>query len=125
MTVQKRPLAISTRLSLIGCLVAVGLFTSGALAFATLSRVKVSGPIYRQIVLGKDLIADILPPPEYVIEAYLETTLTLNDPPSAPQRRARLQQLHKEYNDRYTYWKELEDFDPVNKQLIADESYTH
>jgi hypothetical protein len=26
-------------------------------------RLKVNGPIYRQIVLGKDPIADILPPP--------------------------------------------------------------
>ena len=33
--------------------------------------VKVSGPYYQSIVLGKDLVADILPPPEYLIEPYL------------------------------------------------------
>ena len=29
------------------------------------------GPAYRKIVLMKDLIADILPPPAYIIESYL------------------------------------------------------
>jgi hypothetical protein len=36
-----------------------------------LDRVKINGPLYQQIVSGKDLIADILPPPEYIIETYL------------------------------------------------------
>src|SRR6185436_1485930 len=71
----------------------------------------------------KDLIADILPPPEYVIESYLESTLLLNDPASLEQRRARLKQRHKDYDDRHTYWKELQDFDPVNQQLLVEESY--
>jgi hypothetical protein len=33
--------------------------------------VKANGPIYVKIAQGKDLIADILPPPEYIIESYL------------------------------------------------------
>ena len=39
-----------------------GLF--GAVGFYTLDRLKVNGPVYHSIVLDKDLIADILPPPE-------------------------------------------------------------
>ena len=38
---------------------------------ASISKVKVNGPIYGQVVNGKDLVADILPPPEYIIESYL------------------------------------------------------
>jgi len=90
-----------------------------------LSQLKVNGPVYRQIVLGKDLIADILPPPEYVIESYLEATLALNDPASLEQHRARLKQLHKEYDDRHAYWQQVEDFDATNKQWIVEESYRH
>ena len=37
----------------------------------TIDVVKVNGPYYRSVVQGKDLIADILPPPEYLLEAYL------------------------------------------------------
>ena len=32
----------------------------------------------RQVVEGKDLVADILPPPEYIIESYL-TAFELSD----------------------------------------------
>ena len=36
-----------------------------------LSQLEVNGPLYQRVVQGKDLVADILPPPEYVIETYL------------------------------------------------------
>jgi len=39
--------------------------------YQTLSKLKVNGPLYKNIVQSKDLIADILPPPEYIIESYL------------------------------------------------------
>ena len=52
-----------------------------------LSEVKVGGPLYDKIKLGNDLIADILPPPEYVIESYPEATLALNNPAKLPASR--------------------------------------
>jgi methyl-accepting chemotaxis protein len=122
---MKLRLSIGRTVNLFGLIVTLGCIAILWTGVSALGELKVNGPIYRQIVLGKDLIADILPPPEYVIEAYLETTLTLNDPPSLKQRRERLTQLHKEYDIRHAFWKELEDFDPVNKQLIAEESYAH
>jgi methyl-accepting chemotaxis protein len=122
---MKLRLSIAKAVNLFGLIVTLGCVAILWTGVSALSELKVNGPLYRQIVLGKDLIADILPPPEYVIEAYLETTLTLNDPPSLEQRRARLKQLHDEYDVRHTYWKDLEDFDPTNKQWIAEESYGH
>lgn len=41
-----------------------------AITVATLSRLQVGGPLYAAIVSDKDLIADALPPPAYIIEAY-------------------------------------------------------
>ena len=46
-----------------------GVFT--AAGYFVVERIKVSGPVYHDIVRDKDLIADILPPPEYIIESYL------------------------------------------------------
>ena len=43
----------------------------GALSFKTLNELKVNGQLYQRIIQGKDLIADVLPPPEYIIESYL------------------------------------------------------
>ena len=36
-----------------------------------ISTVRVNGPLYRDIEAEKDLIADVMPPPQYVIESYL------------------------------------------------------
>src|SRR3979411_575493 len=65
-----------------------------------LGEVKVGGPIYDKIKLGNDLIADILPPPGYVIESYLEATLALNNPAALAVHRDRRTQLKKEYDER-------------------------
>jgi hypothetical protein len=55
---------------LIGCFVAGFAIYSGW-SFKVLNEIKVNGPIYKRIVQSKDLIADILPPPEYIIESYM------------------------------------------------------
>ena len=49
------------------------------MSYNTLNRLSVNGPLYIQIVQGKDLIADVLPPPEYIIEAYLVTLQILGE----------------------------------------------
>src|SRR3989338_5657312 len=36
------------------------------LGYRTLDYVKVNGPIYKNIRAGKDIIADVLPPPKYI-----------------------------------------------------------
>ena len=121
---MKLRLSIGRAVNLFGLIVTVGCIAILWTGVSALSQLKVNGPVYRQIVLGKDLIADILPPPEYVIESYLEATLALNDPANLEEHRARLTQLHKEYDDRHVYW-QGEDFDATNKQWIVDESYQH
>jgi hypothetical protein len=54
------------------------------------------GPVYAQISPGKGLVADILPPPEYVLESCLEASLALQDPADLAQQKARLARLHKD-----------------------------
>jgi methyl-accepting chemotaxis protein len=87
-----------------------------------LSDVKIGGPLYDQIKLGNDLVADILPPPEYVIEAYLEATLALNNPAELATRRERLAQLKKDYDERREFWSKS-DLDPAIKAKLVDQSH--
>ena len=87
----------------------------------TLEQLRVGGPLYAKIKLGNDLVADILPPPAYVIEAYLESTLAMRDPSSLAERRARLAELHKEYHDRREYWHKSE-LAPALKQKLVERS---
>ncbi|GEM_PF-5573371 len=35
--------------------------------------------MYNEIVLGKDIVADILPPPEYIVETYLTALQLLKE----------------------------------------------
>ncbi|HLP18190.1 MAG TPA: methyl-accepting chemotaxis protein, partial [Bacteroidota bacterium] len=50
----------------------------GGITYFTLEELRVNGPLYAQIVLGKDLVADILPPPEYILESHLITLQLLS-----------------------------------------------
>ncbi|WP_374654191.1 methyl-accepting chemotaxis protein [Dongia sp.] len=97
-------LSVAKAIILFGILIAGGFAAVLATNSLALSELKVGGPLYRQIVLGKDLIADILPPPEYVLESYLEATLAVKNPGELAAHRARLAQLRKDYDARHEYW---------------------
>ncbi len=97
-------LTIAKAVNLFGVLVGIGFVAVIWTALMAINELKVGGPAYTRIVLGKDLIADILPPPEYIIEPYLEATLAFNDPKSLGARIERLAQLRKDYDARHDYW---------------------
>jgi methyl-accepting chemotaxis protein len=42
----------------------LGFILFGLVAYSTLNTLRIKGPYYNQIILGKDLVADILPPPQ-------------------------------------------------------------
>jgi methyl-accepting chemotaxis protein len=86
-----------------------------------LAQLKVGGPLYNQIKLGNDLIADILPPPEYIIESYLEATLALQNPAQLSAHRDRLAQLKKEYDERREFWIKS-DLDSALKTKLVEKS---
>ncbi|NFV80264.1 methyl-accepting chemotaxis protein [Magnetospirillum aberrantis] len=106
-------LRISTLAAVFGVAVIGCMLLVGGMGGMALSQLKVGGALYQRIILGKDLVADILPPPEYIIESYLEATLALNDPTGFASRRARLLQLRKEYDERHAFWLEA----PLPQQL--------
>lgn len=86
------------------CLIGFTLFClSGYLA---LNFIKVNGPLYKQIVQGKDTIADVLPPPKYIIEAYLAAFQMLDE--TSPEGISRLLKdsvrLKREYAERQQFW---------------------
>ncbi len=71
-------------------------------AFNTL---KVNGPVYASIILVKDLVADILPPPEYILESYLVAAKALEaDASEVAAVKARLEHLKQDYFDRHGFW---------------------
>ncbi|PWC41381.1 methyl-accepting chemotaxis protein [Azospirillum sp. TSO22-1] len=121
--VWKRP-TIAGLVNWFGILLTLSFLAAGAAGNFAINELKVGGPIYQRIIFGKDLIADILPPPEYVIESYLEATLAMNDPASVEAHRARLAKLHKEYDERHDYWL-AQDFEPALRDKLTRTSHAH
>jgi len=119
---MKLRLTIARAMVLFGLVTACGLAAVVFTGLYALSDVKVGGPLYNQIKLGNDLVADILPPPEYVIEAYLEATLALNNPAELEAHRSRLVQLKKDYDERRDYWAKS-DLDPTLKARLITDSH--
>ncbi len=117
-------MSIKRKLVLTAILIGVGMLVLLVMIGVTTNRIKVNGPVYQDIVRGKDLVADILPPPEYAIEAYLVTFQALSEKDSSkiPSYQDRFTQLRKEYDERHAYWaKEL----PAGKikTLLLEQSY--
>ncbi|WP_411885847.1 methyl-accepting chemotaxis protein [Polaromonas sp. YR568] len=118
-------LNIKTRfVVLMGCF-ACGFIACGAWSFKTLHEVKVNGPLYERIVQSKDLIADILPPPEYIIESYL-VCMQIQDAPDAGVRKqlvARLAALKGEYDTRHAFW-QTQPLEKDLRQVFLEQGHT-
>lgn len=96
---------LSHRFMALFAILIVGFATYGAWSFKVLNNFKVNGPVYQRIVQGKDLIGDILPPPEYIIESYLVSLQVIAAP--AAERKPlieNLKSLKKDYDTRHDFW---------------------
>lgn len=91
-----------------------------------LNTLKVGGPIYEKLAAGKDLIADVLPPPAYLVEAYLEANLALQSAQRAESDIAlhvkALRNLADAYEERHVFWRSQE-LEPQLKTTLIKASY--
>ena len=101
---MKIRLSLSSAIVAFGIVLAIGFTAVVSTSLYALRELKVGGPLYSDIKLGNDLIADILPPPEYIIEAYLEATLAMREPDQLAAHGDRLVQLRKDYDERKAFW---------------------
>jgi methyl-accepting chemotaxis protein len=98
-------LKLAYRFALLMGIIVAGFALYGGWSFHVLNQLKVNGPIYQRVVQGKDLIADILPPPEYIIESYLVSLQAVGAAPA--ERKAlidNLKSLKNDYDTRHTFW---------------------
>ncbi|MFA6062229.1 MAG: methyl-accepting chemotaxis protein [Gallionella sp.] len=114
---------VSVRFSLLLGVFAVSFLLVALIAFSTLNLVKVNGPLYSNVVQQKDLVADILPPPEYLIESYFVVLeLAHADAGDVPALVEKSRKLAEEYETRHAYWAGKLTEGRI-KQLIVDDAY--
>ena len=79
-----------------------------AVSYKVFNDVKVNGDLYAKIVQKKDLIADVLPPPNFVVETHMVALQLLesegNDPAEFNKLTERLKVLKAEYETRHNFW---------------------
>jgi methyl-accepting chemotaxis protein len=90
----------------------------------TLGKLQVGGPQYAKIVDGKDLIADILPPPLYLVEALLaahdvKSAPAVADPERLPRARKEFARLKVDYEAQREHWARSDLPDELTTSLQA------
>jgi methyl-accepting chemotaxis protein len=112
---------IARSLALFGTVVCLGMATSIGIQTKAFNDLRINGPAYHQIVNGKDLVADILPPPLYVVESYMLALEASADPARAQMAGKRIiGVLAPDYEARRTYW-QSSDLQPALKAKLLDD----
>lgn len=81
------------------------IFLLGAvLAAVNVNTIRFGGPISTSDRQASELVADILPPPLYIIETHLAAMSALRRPGELPGTEAKVLALQAEFEARQTYW---------------------
>lgn len=116
-----RNLSMKSKLLLLTGVFTVGFVTFGIMCFCTLNAVKVNGPQYREIVQNKDLLADVLPPPAYIVESCLVIQLMprATTPEAVAQLVERYTRLKAEFQTRLDFWAKTLPEGPAKQDLVS------
>ncbi len=119
-----RNMSIKSRMMWLSMAFGLAMLIYGTVAYFTIEKVKVNGPMYAKVVEGKDLVADILPPPEYIIESYLtaEQLADQTDQDAIAELDQKMKSLQKEYDTRHKVWVNSLEDGPM-KETLVDRSY--
>ena len=120
-----RSITIKLRLWSIAFVFISGSFLFAFFAYATIHEVKINGNLYNEIILAKDLVADILPPPEYIIETRLMSLemLRTENRTEIASFITKIKALKKEYEARHAYWVKNLHHEKI-KPLMLEKAYT-
>ena len=84
----------------------------------TISTISVGGPVVASNQQASDLVADILPPPVYILESYLEARLAMVERDRVGQHSERLALLQEEYEARQAHWRSSSLPGALKSQLV-------
>ncbi|GFO58650.1 methyl-accepting chemotaxis protein [Geomonas silvestris] len=113
---------ITTKMLLSLAVTIAGLLVLFALSMATIDKVKVNGALYQDIVKGKDVAADILPPPAYILESYLTLHLVFDSTDQAERQKYLddFKKLKKDFDDSHEHWKKDLPEGEIKRVLLKD-----
>ncbi len=123
---KNHQLTIKARFILILGTLVIGFSLFGIATFKAMTTLNVNGPVYQRIAQGKDIIADVLPPPEYIIESYMVALqLTVAEDFYDMKTQAlvsRFKKLKSAYDNRHNFWL-TQPLDQELHDLLLERSY--
>jgi methyl-accepting chemotaxis protein len=101
MTIRKKVLLMTG-------LIVAGMLVQALFVERTVEQIRIHGPTYVEIRDHQNLIADILPPPAYILEAYLTVhqMLAQRDPRRREALADKMNDLRREFETRNQYWRD-------------------
>ena len=97
-----------------------GFVLFGVIATVTLNELKIAGPRYKKISMGKDLIADVVPPPQFLVESFLAVHQMIDE--SDRRRLEELiqqsQQFRANFEERHKYWEKELPQGPMREAIL-------
>ena len=77
---------------------------AGVVAVFGINEIRFGGEMDRRDSQVNEFKADILPPPEYLVESYLEANLLVREQRNFDDHVASLERLKSEWRERADYW---------------------
>ena len=116
--------SVARKFAILIFLVFVGMTGLFAISTYTITKSSIGSATYQSITSSKDLLADILPPPLYVIETYLDAlqVTSTSDAASLEKLYASIAQHKKDFLQQYNFWHTRE-IDPQIKLILDQELY--
>jgi GAF domain-containing protein/HAMP domain-containing protein len=121
---------IGTKLATLILVFALGLIGFSAYAFYTINYIDLDSPVYEDIQEDNALIADVLPPPLYIVEFYLVSLQIFHEAESGKTELVNslieeAAQLQKEYELRHEFWLQniASSENPEILELLVVDSY--
>ncbi|WP_172275022.1 methyl-accepting chemotaxis protein [Caulobacter sp. RHG1] len=105
---------ISGVLNLFAALLIAGFILATGAAAYSLMELRVGGPVSEQQTKAQTFIADILPPPLYLVEALLTAHRGPDELDRAAEIEKKLKSLKQDYDSRREYWRE----NPLSDELL-------
>jgi methyl-accepting chemotaxis protein len=113
-------LTLNAKFAVLVTIFAAGFAAYGAISLRSMMALQVNGPVFGQIILGKDLVADVLPPPQYLLESYLYLLrLAAAGEAERPALLEGYRATRRDYDVRHRYWSESGIDGPLAEALLS------
>ena len=119
-------MTIRNKVLLMTGLIVAGLLVQAAVVQRSVEQIRIHGPAYVEIRAHEKLISDILPPPAFVLEAFLTVheLLEQRDPSKRQLLLDHLRSAQRDYEARHRHWRDHVS-DTQLREMLTRSAYEH